>query len=60
MQQTTVKDPLPITTYTPDSSLVTPVKMVRDILLDLLASRELAWCLAVRDISAQYRQAFLG
>ncbi|WP_200802333.1 ABC transporter permease [Desulfopila aestuarii] len=27
---------------------------------DLLASRELAWRLAVRDISAQYRQAFLG
>jgi lipopolysaccharide transport system permease protein len=27
---------------------------------DLLASRELAWRLMVRDISAQYRQAFLG
>lgn len=27
---------------------------------DLIASRELAWRLAVRDISAQYRQAFLG
>lgn len=27
---------------------------------DLLDSRELAWRLAVRDISAQYRQAFLG
>ncbi|MBW4647116.1 MAG: ABC transporter permease [Kastovskya adunca ATA6-11-RM4] len=28
--------------------------------LDLLASRELAWRLMVRDISAQYRQSFLG
>jgi lipopolysaccharide transport system permease protein len=27
---------------------------------DLVASRDLAWRLAVRDISAQYRQAFLG
>ena len=27
---------------------------------DLLASRELAWRLAVRDISAQYRQSVLG
>jgi len=27
---------------------------------DLAASRELAWRLVVRDISAQYRQAFLG
>ncbi|MGE4545134.1 MAG: ABC transporter permease [Pedobacter sp.] len=27
---------------------------------DLAAGRELAWRLAVRDISAQYRQAFLG
>jgi lipopolysaccharide transport system permease protein len=27
---------------------------------DLLASRELAWQLMVRDISAQYRQSFLG
>ncbi|MGD1909706.1 MAG: ABC transporter permease [Rivularia sp. (in: cyanobacteria)] len=28
--------------------------------LDLLASRELAWRLLIRDISAQYRQSFLG
>ena len=27
---------------------------------DLLASRELAWRLMVRDIKAQYRQSFLG
>ena len=30
------------------------------MLRDLLSSRELAWRLAVRDISAQYRQAYLG
>ena len=51
---------LPVTVYTPESSLASPAKMLRDMLRDLLASRELAWRLAVRDISAQYRQAFLG
>ena len=30
------------------------------MLRDLVASRELAWRLAVRDISSQYRLAFLG
>ena len=34
--------------------------MLKDMFRDLLAGRELAWRLAVRDISAQYRQAFLG
>ena len=49
-----------ITIYTPDSSLVNPLRMVKDMFRDLTAARELAWRLAVRDISAQYRQAFLG
>lgn len=34
--------------------------MIREMFSDLSASRELAWRLAVRDISAQYRQAILG
>lgn len=49
-----------VTIYTPESSLATPGKMLRDMFRDLASSRELAWRLAVRDISAQYRQAFLG
>lgn len=49
-----------ITVYTPDSSLATPRMMVREMFHDLAVARELAWRLAVRDISAQYRQAFLG
>ena len=49
-----------ITVYTPDSSLSNPGVMVREMFRDLLASRELAGRLAKRDISAQYRQAFLG
>lgn len=51
---------LPVTAYTPDSRLQHPARMLREMLSDLWAGRELAWRLAVRDISAQYRQAFLG
>lgn len=51
---------LPITVYTPDSRLQHPARMLREMFGDLWAGRELAWRLAVRDISAQYRQAFLG
>ena len=58
--ETPHRDDLPVTIYTPDSSLASPGKMLRDMARDLLASRELAWRLAMRDISAQYRQAFLG
>jgi lipopolysaccharide transport system permease protein len=46
--------------YTPDSSLASPRTMMRDMFRDLIASRELAWRLTVRDITAGYRQAFLG
>lgn len=49
-----------ITIYTPDSLLANPFKMVREMLRDLAASRELAWRLTVRDLSAQYRQTILG
>jgi lipopolysaccharide transport system permease protein len=51
---------LKVTVYTPESSLASPARMLRDMAGDLAASRELAWRLAVRDISAQYRQTFLG
>lgn len=46
--------------YTPDSLLRRPRFLLWTMWQDLLASRELAWRLMVRDISAQYRQAFLG
>lgn len=46
--------------HTPDSLLRHPRYLARSMWLDLLASRELAWRLMVRDISAQYRQALLG
>lgn len=46
--------------YTPDSSLANPRDMVRDMFRDLYASHDLALRLAVRDIRASHRQAFLG
>ncbi|HEY9737806.1 MAG TPA: ABC transporter permease [Trichocoleus sp.] len=50
----------PETVYTPDSLLKHPWRLLQTMGHDLLASRELAWRLMVRDISAQYRQAALG
>lgn len=46
--------------YKPESMLRHPIQLFRLMWRDLLASRELAWRLMVRDISAQYRQSFLG
>ena len=54
------KQALPQKIYTPDSSFASPARMLGEMLRDLSASRELAWRLAVRDISAQYRQALFG
>lgn len=51
---------LPEVIYTPESRLQHPLQLFRDMRRDLLISRELAWRLMVRDISAQYRQSFLG
>ncbi|MEM8723702.1 MAG: ABC transporter permease [Cyanobacteria bacterium P01_G01_bin.39] len=48
------------TIYTPQSKLRHPRKLLQLMWLDLLASRELAWQLMLRDIKAQYRQSFLG
>lgn len=46
--------------HTPESLLRHPIQLFRQMWWDLLASRELAWRLLVRDLSAQYRQSFLG
>ncbi len=51
---------LPVVVYTPESRLRHPAQLFQEMWRDLLASRELAWRLMVRDISAQYRQSFLG
>jgi lipopolysaccharide transport system permease protein len=50
----------PEVVYTPESMLRHPKQLFWQMWRDLLASRELAWRLMVRDISAQYRQSLLG
>ena len=51
---------LPVTIYTPESPLRHPARLLAAMFRDILASRELAWRLFVRDLSAQYRQTYLG
>jgi len=51
---------LPVRVYSPESSVRRPLSLVAGIGRDLYTSRGLAWRLAVRDISAQYRQSILG
>ncbi len=46
--------------YTPEPALQHPWKLIRGLLQDVWAGRELAWRLFVRDLNAQYRQTFLG
>jgi lipopolysaccharide transport system permease protein len=54
------KRSLPVVVYTAESSLRNPQQLLRDMVQDLLASRELAWRLLVRNISVRYRQSLLG
>ena len=46
--------------YTPESQMKTPKNLLRLMWNDFKESKELAWRLSVRDISAQYRQSLLG
>ena len=51
---------LPEVVYTPESLVRRPGRLIHGLVVDLLASRELAWRLFVRNISAQYRQTMFG
>jgi lipopolysaccharide transport system permease protein len=51
---------LPEIVYTPESQLRRPGFLMRGMLRDFRASRELAWRLLVRNISSKYRQTLLG
>lgn len=46
--------------YGPESKLRDPGRLARSMLRDLAASRELAWRLCLRNLSARYRQSVLG
>ncbi|MEL7074675.1 MAG: ABC transporter permease [Cyanobacteria bacterium J06582_2] len=47
-------------THTSRSQIAHPGSLIAQMYRDLLNSRELAWRLLVRDLSAKYRQSFLG
>ncbi len=51
---------VPVVVYSPESQLRRPLVMFRSMVKDLSVSRELAWRLFIRNITAQYRQTFLG
>ena len=51
---------LPLRVHSPEPLLGHPVTLIKNIGKDLMAGRELAWRLFIRDLSAQYRQTYLG
>jgi len=52
--------PLKETVYSPESEMLSFGRLLSNMWSDLLASRELAWRLLVRNVSAQYRQSLFG
>ena len=51
---------LPVTIHTPEPALKSPRKLAAEMYADLLNARGLAKQLAKRDLSAAYRQTYLG
>lgn len=51
---------LPVRIYTPEPLLGHPMILLKNLWKDIMAGRELAWRLFIRDLSAQYRQTALG
>jgi lipopolysaccharide transport system permease protein len=49
-----------VTIYTPESPIRRPASFIREMAADLLASRELARRLFLRDLRAQYRHSLFG
>jgi lipopolysaccharide transport system permease protein len=46
--------------YSPESTIRRPLVLLKSMLSDIRTSKELAWRLFIRNISAMYRQSFLG
>ncbi|KAA5546125.1 ABC transporter permease [Roseiconus nitratireducens] len=53
-------DDLPVRVYSPSPAIEHPGRLLQDMGHDLMAGRELAWRLFMRDLKAQYRQTYLG
>lgn len=54
------KSELPVRIYSPEPAIQHPAVLIRDLIRDINAGRELAWRLFVRDLKSQYRGSFLG
>jgi len=50
----------PLYVYTSASQLTDPLNLLRSMAADIVASRELAWRLLIRNISSRYRRTMLG
>jgi lipopolysaccharide transport system permease protein len=59
-RSSTKRAPLPLRVYTPEPPLRRPVRLIHEMALDIWSGRELAWRLFIRDLSASYRQTWLG
>lgn len=46
---------LKVTVFSSEAMLLSPGKLLREMVADLAASHELAWRLALRDVKSQYR-----
>ena len=49
-----------VVVYSPESPILRPLHLLKDMMFDLRASFPLAYRLTARDISATYRQTALG
>ena len=49
-----------VTVYTPESSLKKPVQLLREMVADIGAGRELAFRMFMRNLKGMYRQTLLG
>lgn len=51
---------MPVVVYTAESPVRHPWQLLRSLVADSMAGRQLAWRLLVRNISSQYRETMLG
>lgn len=51
---------LPMRIYSPDAALSHPLILIKELVGDIWAARELAWRLFVRDLKAQFRATYFG
>ena len=59
-QQPSTNHHLPVRVYSPEPAIQHPAVLIKDLARDVMAGRELAWRLFVRDLKAQYRQTYFG